>query len=64
MTSLAALAFHGLLAAMLGVYLLFWTKWNLAETLPVVLVLGAALALVGHRALSGLATERLSSKKD
>lgn len=63
-TSIAALGFHGLTAAFLVVYLLFWTQWNLAETLPVVLALGLALALVGHKALSGLATERFTSKKD
>ncbi len=63
-TVLAALLFHGLLAAVLAVYMLFWTQWNLAETLPVVLGLGVLLFLVGHKALSGLATERFSSKKD
>ncbi len=65
-TSLAALGFHGLLAATLGVYLLFWTQWNLAQTLPVVLGLGAALVVVGQKTLSGIASERiaLASKKD
>lgn len=63
-TALAALLFHGLIAAMLGLYLFFWLKWNLAKTLPVALALGAVLAVVGHKALSGLATARLNAKKD
>jgi hypothetical protein len=65
-TGLYALLFHGLIAALLSLYLFFWLKWNLADTLPVALVLGAALAFVGHRALSGLATARLqtASKRD
>ncbi len=61
-TALSALAFHGLIAAMLGLYLIFWLRWNLVQTLPVALALGAALVAVGHKALSGLATERLRSK--
>lgn len=64
-TALYSLVFHGLIGAMLCLYLLFWVKWNLAQTLPVALVLGSALALVGHKALSGLATSRLTTlKKD
>uniref|UniRef100_A0A7S3QP46 Ribophorin II n=1 Tax=Dunaliella tertiolecta TaxID=3047 RepID=A0A7S3QP46_DUNTE len=62
MTALSALAFHGLIAAMLGLYLVFWLRWNLIQTLPVALGLGAALVAVGHKALSGIATERLNSK--
>lgn len=61
-TALAALGFHGLIAAMLGLYLLFWTRWNLVQTLPVCLLLGAALVFVGHKALSGIASERLAAK--
>lgn len=65
-TALAALLFHVLLLVTLGVYLLFWTVWNLAETLPVVLGLGVLLALTGQKALSGIATARFQSqaKKD
>ncbi|KAF5841388.1 Oligosaccharyltransferase subunit Ribophorin II-domain-containing protein [Dunaliella salina] len=62
MTALSALAFHGLIAAMLGLYLIFWLRWNLIQTLPVALGLGAALVTVGHKALSGIATERLHAK--
>lgn len=63
-TGLAALGFHGVLAAILAVYMLFWTQWSLAQTLPVVLALGVVLMVVGHRALSGLASDRFASKKD
>jgi hypothetical protein len=65
-TGFYALLFHGLIAALLSLYLFFWLKWDLANTLPVALALGAALAFVGHRALSGLATARLqtASKRD
>lgn len=61
-TSLSCLLFHGGIAAMLGLYLIFWLQWNLAQTLPVALAIGVATALVGHQALSGLASARL--KKD
>jgi hypothetical protein len=46
-TAVSALAFHGLIAAMLGLYLLFWLKWNLAQTLPVALALVRVLACLG-----------------
>jgi oligosaccharyltransferase complex subunit delta (ribophorin II) len=34
------LLFHGGIAAMLGLYLLFWLQLNLAQTLPLALGLG------------------------
>lgn len=61
-TRLAALGFHASIAAMLFLYLLFWLKLNLAETLPLVLAGGLTVALTGYFTLSGLAAERL--KKD
>ncbi|KAL6762551.1 Oligosaccharyltransferase subunit Ribophorin II-domain-containing protein [Haematococcus lacustris] len=64
LTALMALAFHGLLAAMLGLYLFFWLRWDLAHTLPAALALGALLALTGQQALMGLASARLGAKKD
>lgn len=47
---------------MLGLYLLFWVKLNLAQTLPLVLLGGMAVAVTGYKTLSGLAAARL--KKD
>ncbi len=49
---------------MLVLYLFFWLKINLAQTLPIALVIGVLLAFTGHRALSGLATARMGSKRD
>jgi hypothetical protein len=63
-TALAATGFHLTLYALMGIYLAFWTQWTLAQTLPVVGLLCVSLALLGHRALSGLAAERLAGKKD
>jgi oligosaccharyltransferase complex subunit delta (ribophorin II) len=34
------LLFHGGIAAMLGLYLLFWVKLNLAQTAPLALLIG------------------------
>eukprot|EP00199_Chlamydomonas_sp_CCMP681_P007027 CAMPEP_0119108106 /NCGR_PEP_ID=MMETSP1180-20130426/13470_1 /TAXON_ID=3052 ORGANISM="Chlamydomonas cf sp, Strain CCMP681" /NCGR_SAMPLE_ID=MMETSP1180 /ASSEMBLY_ACC=CAM_ASM_000741 /LENGTH=295 /DNA_ID=CAMNT_0007093689 /DNA_START=72 /DNA_END=959 /DNA_ORIENTATION=- len=62
--SAACVSFHVLLAAMLGLYLLFWTRLNLMQTLPLVGGMGILLALSGHRALATLADARLTSKKD
>lgn len=57
-----SLLFHGGIGAMLALYLLFWLKLNLAQTLPLIAVLGLVTAFVGYKALSGLAELRL--KKD
>jgi hypothetical protein len=49
-SNLWVLMFHGGIASMLGLYLLFWTKLNLAQTVTPFLVLGlftAGVCLVG-----------------
>lgn len=61
-TRLAAMIFHGSIGSMLFLYYLFWVKLNLAQTLPLVLAIGAVVALSGYKTLSGLASARL--KKD
>lgn len=52
---LAALAFHGGIASILGLYILFWTKLNLFETLRFLGVLAIFLVIPGHYLLSYLA---------
>ncbi|KAG2445474.1 hypothetical protein HXX76_000090 [Chlamydomonas incerta] len=59
---LAALLFHGGLAAMLLLYLLFWLKLNLAQTLPLAGAGGLFVAGSGFVLLSALSQQRL--KKD
>ena len=59
---LAALLFHGGIAAILGLYMLFWLKLNLAQTLPIAGLIGLFITISGFSTLSGLASQRL--KKD
>lgn len=61
--ALWALLFHAGIAALLGLYWLFWTRLNLAQTLPAALGIGVATALVGYKALSGLADARLREER-
>lgn len=42
--SLWVLLFHGGIAAMLGLYFLFWIRLNLAQTIPMALGLGLFVA--------------------
>ncbi|KAJ8438508.1 hypothetical protein Cgig2_008995 [Carnegiea gigantea] len=51
-----ATLFHLGLAAVLGLYVLFWLKLNLFTTLKVLGFLGVFLVFVGHRTLSYLAS--------
>ncbi|GAB4816093.1 hypothetical protein N2152v2_003139 [Parachlorella kessleri] len=53
-----SLLFQGGLAAILGLYVLFWLRLNLLQTLPVLAVLGVFTAGAGNRALSSLAQSR------
>ncbi len=55
------LLFHGSIAALLGLYLLFWLRLNLAQTLPLALLLGLVVAITGYKALSATASARLGS---
>ncbi|MEW5309436.1 MAG: hypothetical protein WDW38_001325 [Sanguina aurantia] len=59
-----AFAFHGSVAGVLVLYLLFWLRLNLAETLPLALVGGAVIALTGYHLLSRLANARLAEAKE
>ncbi|XP_076899424.1 dolichyl-diphosphooligosaccharide--protein glycosyltransferase subunit 2-like [Bidens hawaiensis] len=51
-----AILFHGGIAAVLGLYVLFWLKLDLFPTLKTLGVLGMFLMFVGHRTLSHLAS--------
>jgi hypothetical protein len=55
------LLFHGSIAGMLGLYMMFWLKLNLAQTLPLALGLGLVVAATGYKALSALSAERLAA---
>lgn len=46
---------------MLVLYLLFWLKLNLAQTLPPALLWGLCTALTGYKALSAVADMRLAA---
>jgi oligosaccharyltransferase complex subunit delta (ribophorin II) len=61
--ALWALLFHGGIGALLVLYWLFWTKLNLAQTLPLAVGIGLATAAVGFKALSALADARLQSER-
>ncbi|WIA23212.1 hypothetical protein OEZ86_010100 [Tetradesmus obliquus] len=58
-----ALLFHGGIAALLGLYALFWLRLDLASTLPAALGLGAFTALTGYKALSALSAQRAAEAK-
>ncbi|XP_016459633.1 dolichyl-diphosphooligosaccharide--protein glycosyltransferase subunit 2 isoform X2 [Nicotiana tabacum] len=51
-----AILFHLLIAAVLSLYVLFWSQWNLFQTLRALGFLGIFLLFVGHRTLSHLAS--------
>ncbi|XP_002967082.2 dolichyl-diphosphooligosaccharide--protein glycosyltransferase subunit 2 [Selaginella moellendorffii] len=53
--ALSALAFHGGLASILGLYLLFWLKLNLFTTLQILGFLGLLTTVAGYGILSHLA---------
>ena len=58
----AAVAFHGGIASILGLYTLFWLRLNLMQTLPVLLVLGIFTIFAGYSALSQQADARLKQQ--
>ena len=59
---LAAIAFHGGIVSILGLYTLFWLKINLIQTLPWLLVLGIFTIVAGYNALSQQADSRLKQQ--
>ena len=59
---MAAFAFHGGIASILGLYTLFWLKLNLMQTLPILLGLGIFTTIAGYNALSQQADSRLKQQ--
>ncbi|KAI3526600.1 hypothetical protein L1887_05857 [Cichorium endivia] len=57
-----AVLFHGGIAAVLALYVLFWLKLDLFTTLKTLGVLGMLLLFVGHRTLSYLASSSAKVK--
>ena len=55
---LACVAFHAGIGGILGLYLLFWARLNILQTLPLLAVLGLFTAVSGNRALLALADAR------
>lgn len=56
--SLSALGFHLGLAAIFGLFTMFWLKWNMFTTLKYLLALGIVTFLSGHSLLSKLASNK------
>lgn len=56
------LAFHGLLAAMLVLFTVYWLRLNLLQTLPLVVVGGALLAVAGYLHLNRVADARIKAE--
>ncbi|XP_023235921.1 dolichyl-diphosphooligosaccharide--protein glycosyltransferase subunit 2-like isoform X2 [Centruroides sculpturatus] len=56
--SLSAIGFHLGLAAIFGLFTMFWLKWNMFTTLKYLLALGVVTFLSGHNLLSKLASTR------
>ena len=55
---LACVAFHAGIGGILGLYLLFWARLNILQTLPLLAVLGVFTTVSGNRALLALADAR------
>lgn len=58
----AAGAFHALIAAALAFAVYYWLRMRLVDALLPLAGLAAAMVLVGHRALSGLAERRIAKE--
>ncbi|KAF4967589.1 hypothetical protein FSARC_4886 [Fusarium sarcochroum] len=56
-------AFFGSIAAIEGAFFLYYVKWNLFKTLPVVIVLGVVSLLSGTKALSEVQSRRLAGER-
>ncbi|KAH0533954.1 hypothetical protein FGG08_007436 [Glutinoglossum americanum] len=52
--------FFGSILAMEGIFFLYYTKWNLFQTLPAAVIVGAISFLSGSRALTEVQERRLS----
>ena len=57
------LLFHGSIAAMLLLYLAFWTHLNLMQTLPIAAVIGVFIVGTGYKSLSATADSRIHESR-
>ncbi|KAM0223853.1 hypothetical protein ACHAPA_002446 [Fusarium lateritium] len=55
--------FFGSIVAIEGTFFLYYTKWNLLKSLPVVIALGVTALLSGTKALSEVQTRRLAGER-
>lgn len=56
-------AFFGSIVALEGIFFLYYTTWNLFQTLPVVGVVGVVAVLSGSRALGEVQARRLAGER-
>ncbi len=56
-------AFFGSILAMEGVFFLYYSSWNLFQTLPVVGVVGTVAILSGTKALGEVQSRRLAGER-
>ncbi|SPJ89132.1 related to oligosaccharyltransferase delta subunit (ribophorin II) [Fusarium torulosum] len=56
-------AFFGSIIAIEGTFFLYYTRWNLLKSLPVVIALGVVALLSGTKALSEVQTRRLAGER-
>ena len=56
-------AFFGSIIAMEGVFFMYYSAWNLFQTLPVMGVVGAVAFLSGTRALGEVQSRRLAGER-
>jgi len=59
--AIACAAFHGGMAALMGLYLVFWVQLSILQLLTPLAALGLFTVVAGHQALSALARERVKS---
>ncbi|KAH9843249.1 Dolichyl-diphosphooligosaccharide--protein glycosyltransferase subunit 2 [Teratosphaeria destructans] len=62
-TPVAHALFFGSIVAMEGVFFLYYTAWNLFQTLPVAAVVGAVAYVSGSRALTEVQERRLAGER-
>lgn len=55
--------FFGSIAAMEGLFFLYYTHWNLFQVLPVAAVLGVVMVVSGSRALTEVQERRLAGQR-
>ena len=59
--AVACVAFHVGMAAVMGLYLVFWVQLSILQLLVPLAALGLFTVIAGHQALSALARERVKS---